>query len=218
MAERPKGGAMAEIARVIGDEIRAGQLAAGTQLRQDHLAARFAVSHIPVREAFRRLEAEGLVTLVPRRGAFVARMSAEDAAEVIEMRIALETLAVRLSVASAGRAVLDGAARTLDAADRSDEIGDWADLNWQFHRQLYGASARPRLLTTIESLWRHTDRYLRVVWQTADYQDKSQDEHRAILAAYRRRDVVTAERLTEDHIAEAGAVLCNAFTHAEAAA
>ena len=67
-------------------------------------------------------------------------------------------------------------------AGRSDDIADWSEMNLQFHRALYAACGRPRLLSAIEGLWRQVDRYLRFVFEIADYQDKSHGEHAAILA------------------------------------
>ena len=131
-------------------DILSGDLPAGAQLRQDHIAADFGVSHIPVREAFRRLEADGLVTTIPRRGAFVSRMSGEDAREITEMRVALETLAVRLSVPNAPSVSLAAAEDALRIAGQSGDIADWSAMNLQFHRALYAPCGRPRLLSTIE--------------------------------------------------------------------
>ncbi len=209
-------GMPAMVAADLRQAILSSELAAGTQLRQDHLAADYGVSHIPVREAMRRLEAEGLVTYTPRRGVFVARLSGPEAWELTEMRLALEGLAVRLSVARATAGDFEAAAEALGAGDRSASLDDRSAMNWAFHRALYAPCERPRLIKTVEGLWRQVDRYLRVVWQTADYQDRSQDEHRAILAAYRRRDVETALALTEAHIREAGEVLLRFMEEAEA--
>ena len=207
----PSGGVVDSIVGRLREDILAGLLVAGSSLRQDWIANRFKVSHIPVREAFARLAADGLVTIVPRRGAFVSRMSAEDARELTEMRVALECLAVRRSVPVIGVSALDLASRALVAADTSDRISDWSEMNWQFHRHLYAACGRPRLLATIETLWRQVDRYLRLVLEVTDYLGKSQGEHRAILEAYRRGESSEAERITSAHIEDAGAVLAATF-------
>ena len=207
----PSGGVVDSIVGRLREDILAGLLVAGSSLRQDWIANRFKVSHIPVREAFARLAADGLVTIVPRRGAFVSRMSAEDARELTEMRVALECLAVRRSVPVIGVSALDLASRALVAADTSDRISDWSEMNWQFHRHLYAACGRPRLLATIETLWRQVDRYLRLVLEVTDYLGKSQGEHRAILEAYRRGESSEAERITAAHIEDAGAVLAATF-------
>ncbi len=187
--------------------ILSGALAAGTRVNQDRVAAEQGVSHIPVREALRRLEAEGLVTFAPRRGFFVARLSAEDAAELGEMRAALEALAIRLAVPRLTAADLAAAAAAVTAGDGSDDLGDWSAANWRFHRALYAPCGRPRLMETLETLWRGADRYLRVIWQAERWQPRSQREHRAILRACRKGDAPAAAKLVADHVTAATAAL-----------
>lgn len=198
---------------VIADGLRAailsGALAAGTQIRQEHVAAEYGVSHIPVREALRRLEAEGLVTIHANRGAFVSRLDAADARDIGDMRAALEMLAVRLSVPRAGPDDLAAAEAAIAAGDASADLAQWSAANWAFHRALYAPCARPRLIAAIETLWRNVDRFLRVVWQAADYQGRSQHEHRAILAAYRAREPEGAASLVAAHIDDSMRVLAD---------
>lgn len=202
---------MAPAPVAIADRLRAailsGALAAGTRVNQDRVAAEQGVSHIPVREALRRLEAEGLVTFAPRRGFFVARLSAEDAEELGQMRAALEALAIRLAVPRLTAADLDAAAAALAAADDSDELRIWSEANWRFHRALYAPCGRPRLMDTLENLWRGADRYLRVVWQAERWQARSQREHRAILRACRKGEAAVAAELVGDHVAAATTAL-----------
>ncbi|MBV8651502.1 MAG: GntR family transcriptional regulator [Alphaproteobacteria bacterium] len=209
MTTRPLSIAPAPVA--VAERLRAailtGTLAAGTRINQDRIAATHGISHIPVREALRRLEAEGLVTFAPRRGFFVARLDAADAAELGEMRAALEALAIRLAVPNLAAADLAAAAAAIEAAERTPSLAAWSDCNWRFHRALYAPCARPRLMETLETLWRGADRYLRVVWQAADWQGRSQSEHRAILTACRERDGDRAAALVADHVAAATAAL-----------
>ncbi|HLI13700.1 MAG TPA: GntR family transcriptional regulator [Alphaproteobacteria bacterium] len=195
------------IADVLRAAILSGSLAAGTRINQDRVAAEHGISHIPVREALRCLEAEGLVTFAPRRGFFVAKLSAGDAAELGEMRAALEALAIRLAIPRLTAADLDSAATAIEAAERSAELAAWSRANWRFHRSLYAPCARPRLLDTLEGLWCGADRYLRVVWQAADWQGRSQKEHRAILRACRRGETERAAELTRRHVMAATSAL-----------
>src|SRR5215470_13240393 len=191
------------IAEGLRAAILSGALAAGTQIRQEHVAAQYGVSHIPVREALRRLEAEGLVTIHANRGAFVSRLDAADARDIGDMRAALETLAARLAVPRAREGDLAAAEAAIAAGDASQDLAQWSDANWAFHRALYAPCARPRLIAAIETLWRNIDRYLRVVWQAADYQHRSQAEHRAILAAYQAREPERAAALVGAHVEDA---------------
>src|SRR6187431_2747413 len=86
---------VARISKALADRIVAGEIEAGAKLRQDHVAEEFGASHVPVREAFRLLEAQGLAVSEPRRGVRVAGFSLDEVREVAEMRAALEVLALR---------------------------------------------------------------------------------------------------------------------------
>jgi DNA-binding GntR family transcriptional regulator len=206
--ERPAPETIAESLRAA---IHSGVLAAGTQLRQDHIAEEHGVSHIPVREALRRLESEGLVTYYPRRGAFVAQISATDAAEITEMRVALEALALRRAIQRATAEDRAAAEVAVRRAEASSDLSEWSALNWEFHRALYGPCSLPRLLETIEGLWRNVDRYIRVVWQVSDYAHRPHQEHRQILAAYRPESAERCVALMTAHILGAHEILVAYF-------
>ena len=194
----------APVPTVIADQLRAkilaGTLMAGERVNQDRMAAEFGVSHIPVREALRGLESEGLVTFHPRRGFFVAVLNASDAQELGELRAALEGLAVRLAITRVTAADLEAAAAQIELSDGAEALSVWSEANWRFHRLLYAPCRRPRLLESLEGLWRASDRYLRVVWQEASWQGRSQEEHRAILAAFQEGDGRRAQRLVIRHV------------------
>lgn len=192
------------IPTMIADRLRArilaGTLAAGERVNQDRMAAELGVSHIPVREALRSLESEGLVTFHPRRGFFVAVLSTDDAKELGEMRAVLEGLAVRLAVPHATEADLEAAGAQIELSDGAESPAVWSEANWRFHRLLYSPCRCTRLLETLEGLWRASDRYLRVVWQEAAWQDRSQAEHRAILAAFQAKEGRRAQQLVTRHV------------------
>lgn len=188
------------IANRLRAEIIAGNLPAGTALRQDKIAIEHGVSHIPVREALRRLEVEGFVTAERNRGSFVARLDAEDAIDLGDLRRTLECLAVTLAVPKAEEADWTRAEAAIEAAEGKSEIDIWATANWEFHRALYLPADRPRLMSVIEQLWHNADRYLRAVWQMQDYQSHSQDQHRAILVAFRARNTQRAVAEMQNHI------------------
>ena len=195
------------IERALRDRIVSGALSAGQPLRQDHIAAAFGTSAIPVREALRRLEAAGLATFRPRRGAVVSTIDPADAREVAEMRAALETLALRTAAANRPAGVIPTARGAIAAADRSGALADWLAANQEFHMALYRPCGRPRLLSTIRGLWLSSDRHLCAVWSGLDYQGRSQAEHRVMLEAVEQGDVTRAEELLRAHILAAGAAL-----------
>ncbi|MGB6984784.1 MAG: GntR family transcriptional regulator, partial [Candidatus Aquilonibacter sp.] len=186
------------VATRLRSDILTGRLAPGTRLRQDVIASACGVSHIPVREALRRLEAEGLVSIRPRHGAAVATLSADEIQELYEIRVALECCAIRAVVRNASTQELDAAEAILDEIDR--EPDRWAELNTTFHVALYAAAHRPRLLATIEPIIRSCERYLHHEVQVLDNFEVSQREHRDLIRAIRLRDAKTACVILTKHI------------------
>jgi len=134
------------VAEVLREAILRGVLKGGQPLPQDELAARFGLSRIPIREALRQLEGEGLVTVYPHRGAVVSELSGEELQEMCEIRIALETAAVRLAIPHLDGETLSRAEAILTATDReTDVVAHWSKNNWTFHSTLYMPAHRPRL-------------------------------------------------------------------------
>ena len=195
------------IAAALREGIRSGWFKDGQRLRQDELAAELGVSKIPVREALRLLEAEGLVTLLPNRGAVVAPISAGEAQEIVELRVALESLALRLAIPNSDARIVHRAAEILDDLDRETDVARWSGLNWEFHAALYQPAERPRLLEMIRQQHAHVDRYMRLILSTLRHQDRSQEEHRALLSAYEGRDTDRAVGTLAQHIEAAGVLL-----------
>jgi DNA-binding GntR family transcriptional regulator len=199
------------VLEALRDGIATRKLEEGQQLVQNDIAETLNVSRMPVREALRILEAEGWVEFSPRRGAVVASLSVNDVPQIFEIRFALEALALRKSVPAVSSTILDRAASFLDDMDAESDIGRWVDLNRRFHLTLY-AEAGARLLDLIESQYAAVDRYLRLELAEMHNADESQEEHRAILAACRAREVEEAVMLLEPHIYEAGIDLANALS------
>lgn len=186
------------------DEIRSGALPPGARLLETELALRLAVSRTPVREAIRRLEADGLVTHMPRAGAAVRRLDHAEIMELYEMRVVLEGTAARLAARSASEVEfdeLDGINEEMLAAD-----GDGARLfvlNQQFHRALIDAARNRFLLQSVDAV--HTT-LLILGPSTLARTDRAQaavDEHRAIVTALRARDGVGAEAAMRAHMEQA---------------
>ena len=184
--------------------ITEGQYPQGARLFEDQIAAELAVSRNPVREALQALAKEGFVELEPRRGARVAKVSADRAAELFEVRGALEALMARLAAERRTDHDLAELRSIVAAGLEAVAAGDSAvlpGLNTQFH-QCLGATARNQLLTqTIQDLshviqWvyaRHVGRRGADSWA----------EHAAIVEAIARGDGAAAERAAHDHISSA---------------
>lgn len=201
------------IAEALREAILRGIFQEGQSLRQDEIAAQFGVSRIPVREALRQLEAEGLVTLQLNRGATVSALSPAEAQEIFEIRVALETTAIQLAIPQLTESDLEKAAVILDATHQTTDAARWAKLNWEFHSTLYTPSDRPRLLAMIKTLHLNIDRYVRLQMEQMNYLEKSQKEHYQLLDACRQRDAKTAVKLLKRHIETAGEQLVTHLQH-----
>lgn len=132
--------------RFVRSAIVGGVYRPGQHLSQDAIAEILGVSRMPVRAALRELVAEGLVVFHPHRGAFVATLSAEDVAELFEVREVLESLAIGHVIANATHADLDRIDALVGEVDRSEASAfEWRDNRTSFYEELYRTACRPRL-------------------------------------------------------------------------
>lgn len=173
------------ISKVLAERIIAGTLEPGARLRQDHIAEEFGASHVPVREAFRLLEAQGLAISEPRRGVRVAAFDLAQVKEVAEMRAALEVLALRQAAPHLTSAILDEAESANRAAEKSRDVRSWEAANRAFHRTILAPCGMPRLLATIDDLHAASARFLFAAWRT-EWEARTDQDHLAILAALRQ--------------------------------
>lgn len=200
------------VAEVLREAILLGVLKGGEQIRQDEIAAHLSVSRIPVREALRQLEAEGLIVFYPHRGAVVSQLSSREVGEIYEIRIALESTAIRLAFPHLSDRDLQGAGKILDAIDQATDVGKWSELNRQFHAILYAPTNRPRLLAMINTLRTNVERYQRIYISLMRHLENSQGEHRELLAACKRRDLEAAVSTLERHLGNASKSLAEYLT------
>lgn len=191
------------ISKVLAERIIAGALEPGSRLGQDHIAEEFSTSHVPVREAFRLLESQGLVVSEPRRGVRVAGFSLEEVREVAEMRAALEVLALRNAVPHLTRAILDQAEEANRAADRASDVQAWEKANRRFHRIILTPCGMPRLLKAIDDLHTTSARFLFSGWR-AEWEAPTDRDHRTILDALRAGQAETATSVLARHVQTIG--------------
>ena len=208
MARNPESTAKADpvsvrISRALAERIIAGEILPGARLRQDHVAEEFGASHVPVREAFRLLEAQGLVVSEPRRGVRVAGFSPDEVREVAEMRAALEVLALRQAGPHLSQAILDQAEAISKAGDRASDVQAWEEANRAFHRLIITPCGMPRLLRTIDDLHSASARFLFSGWR-AEWEAPTDRDHMAILAALRDGQIETASTVLARHIRWSG--------------
>jgi DNA-binding GntR family transcriptional regulator len=197
------------VADRLRDKILRGELREGEQLRQHAIAAEFDVSRIPLREAFRQLEAEGLIKIIDHRGAVVSALSPDEIEELFDIRAALESVTLRHAVPRLTEADLERAEMSLEAYEQAlndeSDFDVWGELHWQFHSTLYAAADRTRSLSLIQTINNNADRYIRLhILFSRDAHRNAKDEHRAILELCRQRDTDAASQLLERHISKAG--------------
>lgn len=199
-ASKPSGETIAvRISRVLADRIIAGEIEPGIKLRQDHIAEEFKTSHVPVREAFRRLEAQGLAVSEPRRGVRVASFDIAEIREVAEMRAALEVLALRHAAPHISSATLKAAEQATLDGDKSHDVRSWEDANRRFHRLILEPCQMPRLLAAIDDLHAASARFLFATWRS-EWETRTDHDHRAIIEALRQNDIDRATTILARHV------------------
>ncbi|POF62881.1 GntR family transcriptional regulator [Novacetimonas maltaceti] len=202
-----RGAASIVVGTALRNAILTGKLPAGQALPQSELAGGFGTSIIPVREALKQLEAEGLVTFMPNRGAMVTGMTEQDIIEYSEIRASLEEMAAHHAVSHMSRMDLarveDAYEAFVDGAANATSRHDSGDLNRAFHNAIYVAAQRPRLLEMIDDLHIRLNRYIRSHLEIEGRKLVTDREHAEIMQACRRRDADAVARLTRQHILEA---------------
>lgn len=196
------GAASARVADHLREAILRGELRPGDRIRQEEVAERLGASRLPVREALRMLEAEGLTEHEAHKGARVPRLSQHEVEVIYQMRERLEPLAI---IESLERLSDDDHARIEEVQRRIEENGDvdrFLELDREFHLLTYSGCAIEPLMSMVRRLWNSTQHYRRAfvslsgpgrMWVV-------NAEHRLILDAVERRDPVDAERHVSGHI------------------
>lgn len=188
------------VADALREGIMSGTVAEGTPLRQDELAEKFGLSRMPIRDAIRQLESEGLVVQEPHKGATVATMTVDDIVEIFDMRAMAECSALSIAFDALEQQTIDELEAVLDRMDQSRSPDRLSELNREFHDLLYRRAKRPRLQTLIKSLHDSVDRYLRVLLVNLDYHTRSQEDHRRIVKACASGDREAAVAALENHL------------------
>ncbi|MBV7274692.1 GntR family transcriptional regulator [Clostridiaceae bacterium UIB06] len=188
------------VADILRTAILKGELKGGQQLIQADIAEQFGMSRIPVREALKQLEMEGLVKQYPNKGAVISELSADEVQEIYEIRSLLETGAIKLSIENLSEEDLEQAENLLKEIDRAEDVNKWIELNWEFHSCLYAPANRPRLLSIVNNLHINVGRYIRIYLGMMNFEEKSQEEHYKILNACKEGNAQEAANLIEEHL------------------
>ncbi len=190
----------------IADQLRTailrGEHPPGSRIRQEDLAQRFGASRVPVREALRTLEADGLVTLVANTGAWVARLSLEECDEVYQIRARVEPLLLRYAMPGITQETVEHLGNLAARMQATDDVEEFLALDREFHLGSYAAANTAVLGDLVSRLWNTTQHYRRAFTLLLDEHAARviHDEHHMLVEAIRAGDVEDAERILAGHI------------------
>ena len=189
--------------KTLRQAILKGELEPGERLMEIQLAERLGVSRTPIREAIRKLELEGLVLMIPRKGAEVAKISESNLRDVLEVRRSLEELAIDLAcqrITAEELESLNKAEVDFKAAIGNGDAMQIAQTDEQFHEIIYNSTKNQKLVQILNNLREQMYRYrLEYVKDEANYK-RLIAEHRVIYEAIRNRDRQTGAEAIKNHI------------------
>ncbi|MFP4697798.1 MAG: GntR family transcriptional regulator [Eubacteriales bacterium] len=185
------------------EAILKGELVPGQRLMEKQLADRMGVSRTPIREAIRKLELEGLVVMVPRKGAEVARITEKDLKNVLEIRCALEELAVRIACKKINESEVRELRSTItefaEAIDQKD-FDSIVEKDVEFHDIIFQATGNEKLIQILNNLREQIYRFRVEYIRKADNHYNLLKEHEEILNAIENKNVERARKVAEQHI------------------
>jgi DNA-binding GntR family transcriptional regulator len=192
----------ARVADELRDAILRGEHPPGTRLRQEELAAHYGASRVPVREALRILESEGLVTTVANAGAWIARLSLDECVELYQVRERIEPLLLRYSLPHLTAEQIERLGDLVEEMRQSRDVERFLVLDREFHLGSYAGAVTGFLGPTVERLWNTTQHYRRAYTRLLDGESNRilHDEHHMLVAAIRDGDSEEAERVLFGHI------------------
>lgn len=195
------------LAAVVVDRLRQeilnGALPSGTALRQDALAAAYGVSRIPVREALFQLEAEGLLQIVPHKGAIVTTLSQDEVNDVFDLRVMLEPRLFRRSIPALTAqdfAHLEQIQEEFAQAIRAKDLLHWGTLNAALHSALYARARLPQTAVIVAGLLQKSDRYTRVQLSSPAAMKRALREHAQLIDLCKQGKADAACELLALHI------------------
>lgn len=180
-----------------------GELQPGERLMEIKLAESLGVSRTPIREAIRKLELEGLVVMIPRKGAAVANITEKDTKDVLEVRRTLEMFAVEVAcdrITEEQLVELKKAAKEFEASKGSMDLIRIAETDMNFHEIIYEATQNERLVQMLNNLRENMYRYRIEYLKDPNYYDSLVKEHQEILGAIEKKDKEYARKCMRDHI------------------
>lgn len=196
------GNATARVASELRAAILRGAYQPGERIRQEVLATQFGASRLPVRDALRILEAEGLVTLVASTGAWVSQLSLEECQEIYQIRERLEPLLLRYSLPHLDHTAIRQLRTYFEQMKQTDRVEEFLVLDRSFHELTYSGAETSTLGDMVTRLWNATQHYRRAFTMLYGVQGNRTVhlEHELLLLAIERSDAPEAERVIRSHI------------------
>lgn len=202
------------VADALRTAIVTGAFQDGEVISQVALAERFGVSRVPVREAIRQLQAEGLITAQPHHRVAITGLTVDGIVEIFEIRALLESYLLEKSFPHIDSAQIAKIARLFEELEHSTDHRRWLQKNREFHRALYEPANAPVALSLVEQLAARNERYLHQRGRGVHRQKEAQDEHRAILAAVRAKDLRRARAELDRHVSRTREIVSELFASA----
>ncbi|MEW9673973.1 GntR family transcriptional regulator [Ammoniphilus sp. 3BR4] len=193
------------VCQALREAILKGKFEPGERIVQEEIANSLGVSRMPVREALRKLEAEGLIQIEPNRGAVVKPLSLEDIEEIYLLRSVLEKMAVEESLKKIQKQDIVEMESLVTIMDQVDEVDYFISTNIEFHRLLMKHCTKKRLLSFINTLWNGFPQQTPHLLE--NQMKKSNQEHREILEAVKENEVQKAAELVSNHVQRTGDAL-----------
>ncbi len=187
------------VAEALRQAIVTGQFEDGEELNQVELAEHFKVSRVPIREALRRLQAEGLVSAEAHRRATVIGLDRDRAEEIFQIRALLESFMLGRAAERLTREDLDELDGLCDVMDKTSDHLDWLALNHSLHHDLLAPGHSTVAMAMVERLSGQVERYLRRSGGVQRAEEAGR-EHRQIIRALKRNDVERAQKILSQHI------------------
>ena len=189
----------------IRERILNGDLAEGVTIRQEALAEEYDVSRMPVREALKRLDAEGLVQLTNNQGATVTKHSLDEIGEIFDLRILIEVDLFRCAILSMTTDQITRCEKILEAMEASydaDDVAKWGALNYEYHSALYASANRVLTNDVLQRINLQSDRYVRMHLSVMKQREPARREHRELLQLAREQKIEEACALLTRHISQ----------------
>ncbi|MEH2943525.1 GntR family transcriptional regulator [Lachnospiraceae bacterium KK002] len=204
--------------QTLREAILKGELKPGERLMELQLASRLGVSRTPIREAIRMLELEGLAVTMPRKGAEVARMTEKDMEDVLQIRKALDELAVGLACDNMTEESLEqlrAALKNFEESTRSRDVKKIAQADVEFHDTIYQAADNPKLVNMLNNLREQMYRYRVEYLKNDAVYPRLIEEHKKIYEGLRRKDKETVVEIVSYHVMNQELVVKNIIQEQE---